>query len=315
VEIDNSRPVHIGRLLQGQTRQQALFLIPKLFLLCAQAQQAAAFGALAKAQGQSLDEQQRQHLAERCALEWLKEHCWQLWQMQRELFGPKFALQQQLTLSRALLQINQTLPPVAEQPAVSQNALDNLGKTPQLMQPLLGCTVEQFLAMDWPALELWISQPEPYPHHLASVLAADVAALGADPGWEPEQESGCLSRQYHHPLIQQALARWGSGLATRLLARLIEICRVCQQPLTAMPVADGTALASRGEVIHTATLNPQGLITEYQIDAPTDRYFSPQGSVERALIGQQTDRHNLNWIRQLIWAIDPCVEFTVHIKE
>lgn len=307
----NSRPTNIGQLLCGKTPEQALTLLPKLFLLCSQAQQAAALGALAKARHQPLSETDNQHLARRCALEWLKEHCWQLWQMQRELFGPDYALAENLTLNRLLLKRVQALPAVNQQLA----APTDLPVTSSLLTPLSGCDGDTLLHFSWRELERWMRQPQAYPKLIAAVVDAGNASLGANENWQAGQESGCLARQQHHPLIRQALDNWGSGLATRLLARYIEIVAVCKQPLTAIPVAEGIAQASRGEVSHSVQLDQCGHISSYRINAPTDRYFSPQGCVEQALLGQQLNKEGALWLRQLIRAIDPCVDFSICIRE
>ncbi|WED21726.1 hypothetical protein L3Q72_14120 [Vibrio sp. JC009] len=315
VSIDNSRPANIGQMLNDKPATQALALIPKLFLLCSQAQQAAALGAIYKALERELTAEIRKELSHRCALEWLKEHCWQTWQMQRELFGADFAIKESLALTRTLLQSVQKLPPLElDNPDLSYDFTDKWAEIGTLLEPLLGVQPADFNSMKWSEFIDWTQTDSPYARHF-SVNMHNAASLGSDDSWSAEQESGSLVRQKAHPLVSQALDCWGSGLATRMLSRLVEICQVTGNPETAMIPEAGLAYASRGILEHRVKLDADGNISSYEIDAPTDRYFSQGGIVESALINQKLENSDPSWIRQLIWAIDPCVEFQVEIRE
>ncbi|WP_375751793.1 hypothetical protein [Vibrio sp. HN007] len=315
VSIDNSRPTKIGQLLCGKTPEQAIQLIPKVFLLCSQAQQAAATGAIFKAQSRELSPEMSDSLAERCALEWLKEHCWQTWQMQRELFGSEYAMKESISLNRLLLQSLQALPPVTlDDQGSSKVSADKWIQIEAQLESLFGIRPSKFRSLKWSEFIDWTQTDAPYAHHF-SVNLHNAASLGSDDNWSEDLESGSLVRQKNHPLIQQALDCWGSGIVTRMLARFIEISRITENPELARMPEPGMAHASRGVLAHTVKLSSDGVIQSYEINAPTDRYFDKGGVVEQALMNQQLETSDPSWVRQLIWAIDPCVEFQIEVKE
>lgn len=314
VIAENFRPKNIGRLFIEASAEQVLEQIPKLFLLCSQAQQVAAVGALAQAKQLEVSKQFKQHCAERCALEWIKEHSWQLWQMERELFGEQFAMQDSLALTQCLLKSLQ-LPPLTLDMVHSKNL--ELVNEPiwrdieQKLVQLFGIAPREFLGMDWQQLLNWSQTYHPYAQLMRSLLSKDVCSFG-DTGCSPDaEESGALAR-LNHPLVEQAKNKFGTGLATRTLARLVELASVAQTPEFAAVNQLGTAEASRGVLKHQVSFNDQGLVSNYQIDAPTDRLFCSDGLIEKALLGQRIPEQDLKWVRLLVWAIDPCVEFSVN---
>lgn len=311
VSIANKRPQHIGRLLCNLSSSDALNRIPTLFMLCSQAQQSAALGALLHATGNAFSSTQIERMSVGCALEWLKEHCWQLWQMERELFGADFATEESIALSRLLLQQLRTLTPLA---------MSDCQPVPQpdwhaiqlALEPLFGVPVQTFIDFSMKQLDQWAQCNSPYAQLFSAMLATEIKNFGATAGEQCDQESGPLLRQKNHPLVVSAMSNWGNSITTRTLARLVEIASVSQHPEQAMPTMMGEAFASRGTVSHQVSMDTQARITNYKIDAPTDRYFSDNGFVVRSLIGQKFVGEQ--WIRQLIWAIDPCVEFSIHLN-
>lgn len=249
---------------------------------------------------------QLSEIATHCALEWLKEHSWQLWQMERELFGGDFAIESSLALSRYL--INQLSAATKGTHAPSNNFAD----ITQLLSPLLGCEPSQFSQLNWEEYLQWSRKSSaPYAQLISTLMQPEVCTFGAFSTWTIADEDGPLARQQTHPLVKQSIELWGASAATRTLARLVEMCAVCDSPRLTLAAAPGHALASRGTLIHHAVLDDQNVITKYSIDAPTERYFSQHGLVEKALTGQMLPSSSVKWARQLIWAIDPCVEFSV----
>jgi len=310
--ITNLRPKDIGSLLTGLSAEQALQRIPTLFMLCSQAQQAAAFSALSAVEGSEITEQHTRRIATGCALEWLKEHSWQLWQMERELFGQDYALQQSIGLSRFLLGEIKKLPPItlARQPSWDET---DWKEVRQLFSSLFSIDVQRFTQLSMEELLSWSEKDVPYAKLMRVLLKPEMREFGAFSGWDISGESGSIYRQQKHPLLQQAIEQWGCSIACRTLARLLEIALVCQNPELTLSAITGTAKASRGDVTHKVSLSDQGVITHYQIDAPTDRYFSEDGVVQQSLIRQSLP--DLVRARLLIWAIDPCVEFNIVDKK
>ncbi|TCS36752.1 hypothetical protein [Reinekea marinisedimentorum] len=316
VAVENHRPKNIGGLFTGLSPEQALERIPKLFLLCSQAQQVAAVGAIAKQKQLEPSAQFQRVCGERCALEWLKEHSWQLWQMERELFGEQFAMQPSLDLTRLLLKhLHQPALTLAMLNATELQPLDETlwPAVSQKLAQLFGMAPAEFLALSWPGLVDWSHNQSPYAQLLQALLADEVKTFGANEALSTTDETGAMLRQ-QHPLLQQAKKQLGASIATRTLARLLELASVCIEPHIAAAKTQGRAEASRGALNHKIRLDRQGVITDYQLDAPTDRLFRPGGLVEQALLGQKLPQGDVKWVRLLVWAIDPCVEFSVHTK-
>lgn len=309
VVINNSRPRSIGRFFIGQTESQLLQTIPKLFLLCSQAQQAAALSALHAEKQVPMSQHLQEHYAHRCSLEWLKEHCWQLWQMGRELFGDNFALKENVALQRFLRQQIQQAECDSQsvaQPEIYQSIVEQL-------TPLYGISPQQFYTFDWQQLAQWSQQGSAFSQLFDQLKQPSVRSLGAFPCWNTTLEDGYLTRRLKHHNVNQAMALWGNGVATRLLARLIEIAEVCADPYITASQIPGQAFTSRGSLQHKIAFNSDETIKDYLIDSPTDRWFSPNGLAYLSLLNQTIANRDTKWIRQLIWAIDPCVEFTVEI--
>lgn len=154
------------------------------------------------------------------------------------------------------------------------------------------------------------------------------------PTWQGEcHETGCLNRQQYHPLIANLLQHYGNSLLTRLVSRLVELANLPNlirqnlADLTTMPLLKSSSFsssqvglaqiqASRGLLIHRVALK-NGLVANYQIVAPTEWNFHPQGVAALGL--QQLTATNKTLLQQqaalVIKAIDPCVTFEVLIEE
>ena len=165
---------------------------------------------------------------------------------------------------------------------------------------------------------------------LAEFNSIDAEKFIAQPKWQGHCcETTALSRQSEHPLLQSFYQHYQNSLLTRWLARLVELARIPEQ-LTAMlnhinddtsqyiHRADNLGLAqvetARGRLIHRAELN-EGLISHYQILAPTEWNFHPKGLISQILANiNHDDKTELQQIAQLmINAIDPCVGYKLRI--
>jgi hydrogenase large subunit len=153
-------------------------------------------------------------------------------------------------------------------------------------------------------------------------------------------ETGALARQQvdGQALIRDLLARQGSSVQARVLARLLELARVLPwmeqwlrelrpgEPFhTAAPLPPqggqgaGLVEAARGALGHWLTLRG-GRIERYQIVAPTSWNFSPRdaagvpGALEAALVGTPVadgDRSPVA-VQHVVRSFDPCMVCTVH---
>jgi hypothetical protein len=167
------------------------------------------------------------------------------------------------------------------------------------------------------------------------------------PSWQGQRyESSCLNRQQHQPLIADLLQQHGNSVFTRLASRLVELANLpdklrenslsfetgrwsvhsgiptLERRNDEIPDDDHnqTGLAqiqaSRGLLIHNVTLK-SGIISHYQIIAPTEWNFQPNGIAALSL--QQLIAPNKTLLQQqaamVINAIDPCVGFELIIEE
>ena len=146
------------------------------------------------------------------------------------------------------------------------------------------------------------------------------------PSWEGECcETSCLTR-VDSPLLTVLTAQYGNGLLVRLTARITELAQIAVNP---MPEEDpgkdvpddgngmgmGYAEAARGRLLHRVQLD-DGKIVSYQILAPTEWNFHPQGVVARSLATLHGDHALIEQqARLLINAIDPCVSYQLSIAD
>lgn len=144
----------------------------------------------------------------------------------------------------------------------------------------------------------------------------------AQPSWQGQCcESTSLTR-VTTPLLITMAKSYGNGLLTRVIARLTEIAMLTQQ-LVPHNVPDtndtpilpihrhglGAVAAARGQLFHRVKIKKQ-CILEYQILAPTEWHFHPQGVAYQSLCQLYGDRHAIEQqARLLINIIDPCVGY------
>jgi len=143
-------------------------------------------------------------------------------------------------------------------------------------------------------------------------------------------ETTPLSRQKKDPLIQSLLKLYGNGLLTRFTAVLIEIAAVymtmekASERTTALRMVKkqssantgvGIVEAARGRLIHRVIVQ-NNQVSTYQIVAPTEWNFHPQGSLKQALTGLDVINQSTlkEQARCMIHAMDPCVQFSLAIN-
>jgi Ni,Fe-hydrogenase I large subunit len=209
------------------------------------------------------------------------------------------------------------------------------------------------------ALEEWMrKQASPAARYLTYLIKADMARLGqtsitalpnidpvslhqrlqqkdadgfiATPEWRASpRETGALSRQLDHPLINAMSNTYGNGLMTRLVARLLELASIPQRlthlldqlygAKSEIPMAVsgsgmglGIVEAGRGRLIHRARVL-DGAIHGYQILAPTEWNFHPRGMVAEGLLGLPCgpEKALRRQASHFIDAVDPCVGYNL----
>jgi coenzyme F420-reducing hydrogenase alpha subunit len=157
----------------------------------------------------------------------------------------------------------------------------------------------------------------------------DAERFIARPEWHGQCfETTSLSRQLEHPLIQELSETYSSGLLTRWVARLIELATIPTQMrlLSKQLINDNLFVsqagnagiaqveAARGRLIHRVDIE-QDVISQYQILAPTEWNFHPQGMLSQALENLNIkDTAELEQLAHLMINIyDPCVGYQVRV--
>ncbi len=138
------------------------------------------------------------------------------------------------------------------------------------------------------------------------------------------RETTCLTR-VDSPLLQQLRSRYGNGLLVRLVARLTELAQLSRNLLPEMMTVEdenpvsvqnpgvGQVAAARGQLLHRVRVE-NDCIVSYQILAPTEWNFHPQGVVAMSLATLQGNAAQMQQqAGLLINAIDPCVGYELSI--
>ncbi len=159
----------------------------------------------------------------------------------------------------------------------------------------------------------------------------DAGTFAAEPRWDGAcHETGALARQVSNPMVQEGIAQRGLGVGARFLARLVELARLSLRPWrssgeeaspsTTLSGREGQGLAqveaARGRLIHRVEMGPDRRVQHYQIVAPTEWNFHPQGALLQDL--EALEGPVLTVSEQahfLVEALDPCVRSTITVNE
>lgn len=173
-------------------------------------------------------------------------------------------------------------------------------------------------------------QPGGLADQLRNALAdRGLQGFGAIAGDQPIGE-GALARMWNDPAIRAVRQTHGAGLAARLAASLGELRalpdRIAQEIPALAPCPDAAAtgggagaatlITVRGPLTHTLRL-ADGRVAAYQITAPTEVNFAPDGPLQAALSGfAARDAAELKQAAELlVLAVDPCVGFSVEVRD
>lgn len=173
----------------------------------------------------------------------------------------------------------------------------------------------------------FLPMPELGPPDLAARLATDHDGLYLS---RPDCagrvfETGSLAHWHWHPLVADLKDRFGPTLLPRLAARMVALAEglremahlvndIGDEPAADLPRLNGEGIAlteaARGLLVHRVVLR-DGKVNQYQILAPTEWNFHPEGPLVRMLTGLAADPDLDERARLLIHALDPCVNCTV----
>ncbi|HTP98450.1 MAG TPA: nickel-dependent hydrogenase large subunit [Casimicrobiaceae bacterium] len=155
------------------------------------------------------------------------------------------------------------------------------------------------------------------------------SAFAQQPTWNgAAAETGPLARMRAHPLVAALLARDGNTVAARFVARLAELATLvlalrdeegsAGRWVAGCGLSDGSGLGAvqtaRGLLLHRARIEG-GRVIEYQIVAPTEWNFHPDGALARGLVDMQAeDVASLERKARLaVQLLDPCVASRIEV--
>jgi hypothetical protein len=342
VDISSNRLRLSSRFFEGKPVALAPKLVGMLFSLCGTAQAVAS----ARACGEAADAATEHQRDTQINIETLFEHLLRLSQDWPAALAneppPAQELQALFKLKRELLQ--------APNPAVMDDIqqwfetrllglslerwLDYCarGDTKKLsIRGKIGNLITSLCRYDWEPLgntELHALPELPPTWWLERLDASDAAQFSATPTLDGQAcETSSLTRQWDNPALQVWRKKYGSGLMTRLIARVLDMLE-CWQSLAApfspplirggregfLPGGISTLQTARGLLTHRVVQH-NGLIQHYQIVAPTEWNFHPQGSLYQMLSGLQAanEAELRRQAQALITALDPCVAYQLEI--
>jgi hypothetical protein len=165
---------------------------------------------------------------------------------------------------------------------------------------------------------------------LVPAMRAD-AAFASTPTWAGSPvETGALARMRSDPLVAAVEGRFGNAVGTRIVARLAELAVLIQEltgsgvrpeappRIQGISLGDGEGLAAvqtaRGLLLHRARLADDRVV-DYQIVAPTEWNFHPDGALPLGLAGLEVDDQPrlLRAVQLAVHALDPCVGFRIEV--
>ena len=328
VRTRNRRPLHIVRLLEGRSAEQALRMLPRLFGVCSHAHQAAGADALRAALPAAPGERAARHRL--AGIESLREQFLQIlceWPPALAFEARRDAAVDMLRLTQAAQGDDAALRQLAtwagrevfHMPAADWLALRGVGELQAWARHGTGAAAEFVHRLfdepagspvdPLPALE----QLDLRPVH-ACMAGDDTLEFARQPELDGQcLESGPAARQRGHAL---ARACAGHGLLARFVARLIDVAVTVEalqrgDYLPSEPSGDGLGWAdcARGRVLHHAELDANGCIRRYRIVAPTEWNTHPRGLCARLLgaIGPGAWPTLRRQARLVMLAVDTCV--------
>jgi coenzyme F420-reducing hydrogenase alpha subunit len=158
----------------------------------------------------------------------------------------------------------------------------------------------------------------------SEMLAAD-ADFARHPHWRGQPlETGALARMQDHPLVRAALDQ-GRRILARVVARLLELAalpqRICdaageKEVVAASVPGLGQAWVetARGLLLHRVEVMGEQ-VSRYQILAPTEWNFHPQGALAQELSGMRAEDELAlrGKIARAMLALDPCVGYELRL--
>ncbi|HVO91072.1 MAG TPA: nickel-dependent hydrogenase large subunit [Casimicrobiaceae bacterium] len=355
VRIRSTRALDVPRMFVGKCRDDVAATVPLLFSLCARAQAAASEAAMDAARGARRSDQQARVAAARVALEAIGEHVRSLLLDWPRAMGRPPEIPALAAIRRLIESLDDAL-------TAHGGARDSATLAEDLAvlasQSVFGMPAGDWLQLDdIEALRAWMAERRVGVAEWLDGLLAEHATLGASdvaampsitddiladslapamlrdgfqrmPSWGGEPvETGALARTQHASLVRDLQRRWGNGVATRMVARLVELAMLLEQLAAGSPsptavrtcgcdagAATAAVQTARGLLLHRARIE-HDRVTDYRIVAPTEWNFHPDGALVRGLRDRRFagDQAMRTAATLAIQALDPCVASRIEV--
>lgn len=369
--VRSTRPFAAARVLVGRASADAARTAPRLFSICAQAQAAAAAGAVEAATGHMPGHGVLAAREAAVVLETIQEYLWRIlldWPLAMGHPAPTGAV----AAARGLI-----APVLARAASLREPAAEDLpdrwagvprevasGLETFVTEQVYGTSPAAWLAQDdsgADALAAWAASARTLPARLFGELCATAPALGASdvalmpaprresllaavvpamrstdgfecaPRWQGVPvETGALARLKAHPLVAAALARYGNAVPARMAARLAELALLVTGLSGTVPTDAGSpwveafatgsgeglgvVQTARGLLLHRVRVAGDR-VSAYQIVAPTEWNFHPEGALVRGLEGGEArdETAAASAAHLVVQALDPCVACRIEV--
>ncbi|WGD51358.1 hypothetical protein QA641_38795 [Bradyrhizobium sp. CB1650] len=328
----------LARMFAGKQASSLLNVLPRLFALCAAAQQTALLSAIETARDEAITRTAKQHRIALIVTERIAE-------LLRGLFVGH--LTQDIASAAAIRFLRREMSALvgsAQPPwgsAQREATARIVAALAALGMPNEGGALRSGspLALRIAALDEIDLKSIPAEHSFLSVaddrniikrLLVDDATFCYCPDLDGQApETGPWARQ----MTRDRLSPSPSGAAERLKARIVEILRLCawlkagahiesaeHGIIERYKLGPGRAAAAvecaRGRLYHAVELDPQGRISRFEFLAPTEWNFHQRGPLVRSLQGAVlTARRHRDAVHAVIASLDPCVGFTLNFRE
>jgi hypothetical protein len=355
VTVRSTRPLVAARIVAGRTPAAAAAMIPALFSICAQAQGAAAATALAAAEGRACPPEVTARLADAVRLEAVQEYLWRLLLDGPRAMGRAPATDALAEARQRIAEVlarpaAERMAPT-ERSAIAASLSDIATRHVYGMAPEAWLALSDAAALDcWahdgrtlPALllaelldgarRLGASEIALMPQASCASLRSDIVpeldrgnGFAGAPTWSGNPvETGALARRRSHPLVSAIATADGHSVAARMVARLVELALLIEGQVAAadmgvegLTLGEGDGLAAvqtaRGLLLHRLRV-AGGRVADYQIVAPTEWNFHPEGALVRGLVGIEArdDGGLIRSAQLVVQALDPCVACRVEV--
>lgn len=310
VTVASTRPA-VARALRGLAVARVLDLVPRLFAVCRQAQEAAARLALDAAFATPMDSVELADRARKVASEAAVEHLWRLLLDWPPLFGDR-------PRNAEFLDWRKRLSAIADPGSAASVGEALCAWADTQPQPVFAedraaepvALLPQLSAAQWAA-------------RVDGESFAERPTFAGQPA-----ETGALARRFADPGVVAWLAS-GQRVHARLAARLVDLRSLAADlaepsrlptQLDAATLAPGCGLArvetARGTLLHVVELDGQR-VGRYLLVAPTEWNFHPQGAFVRELEHRPAVSREQAMLvaRRLALALDPCVPCEVRVND